>query len=103
MATKTKAKKPSTGQSGPALKLAIEDLNAKELAVIAALVGIQSRTIAEIAAIAFPRAKEEKANSWTRNSLRRPVCADYVTKLESGTYKLSASGSRRYRNARGRK
>jgi len=95
----TKAKhKPVSGQSGPAIKeLTFEDLNKKEKLLLGCFEvkgDREVRTIDELAAEAFKTASVsvKKANSWARNSLRRPVRAGLVEKPEPGSYRLTALG-----------
>lgn len=81
--------KPSTGQSGPKLKLRSSDLNDKEKAVLTYLKeNVMPATISEISAECFfgVAASEKQANSWVRNSLRRLVRADLVEKISRGVY-----------------
>jgi len=96
---KTKAKhKPVSGQSGPAIKeLTFEDLNKKEKLLLGCFEvkgDREVRTIEALAAEAFKTASVsvKKANSWARNSLRRPVRAGLVEKPEPGSYRLTALG-----------
>jgi len=90
--------KPVSGQSGPAIKeLTFEDLNKKEKLLLGCFEvkgDREVRTIEALAAEAFKTASVsvKKANSWARNSLRRPVRAGLVEKPEPGSYRLTALG-----------
>ncbi len=97
-AAKAKPKKPkkpakeeepktSYGQSGPKLELAKDDLNEKESAVLTTIRRAKGEiSLAEVVErVGFKPAK--KANSWTRNSLRRLVRARLVKKAGRGLYK----------------
>lgn len=91
---KTERTKPTTGQSGPKIKhLSFDDLNRKEKLVVGCfeLSGTREvRTIKDLAEEAFRSQTVKKANSWTRNSLRRLVRAGWLDKTEPGSYRLSA-------------
>lgn len=91
-----KEKKPSTGQSGPKIKdLQFADLNRKERLVMGcfSVSGEREvRSIAELAALAFKSYPAKKANSWTRNSLRRLVRGGLLEKPTPGAYRLSRVG-----------
>ncbi len=97
VAAKEKDANPmSWGQNGPSIKLAITDLNEKELQVLKAVTGlmepIEPKPITEIAALAFPDVDSVKANSWTRNSLRRLARAKLLIKYKRGLYGASKKG-----------
>lgn len=67
------------------------DLNNKELAVMRALVEGPA-TLDEISR-RFRRAeKDGQANSWARNSVRKPLRLGLIRKVERGTYGLTAKG-----------
>jgi len=67
------------------------ELNNKELAVLRACADAPA-TLAEIAA-RFRRADNKaQANSWARNSVRRPVRLGLLKKLKRGTYGLTVKG-----------
>jgi hypothetical protein len=86
---------PSSGQSGPALKLKGADVNKTERKVLGVFAGKgrpSAKTIGQMAEGAFPTLKVAQANSWTRNSLRRLVRAGFLTKLERGRYVITAAG-----------
>jgi hypothetical protein len=99
---KAKKKKALTGQSGPAIAdLPVSDLNRKELRIANFLYSNQDRsvfTIVQLAA-AFPGVAKAKANSWVRNSLRKPVRGQLFEKVESGAYRLTLKGLRRMQKA----
>jgi len=114
-ATKRKAKKPAkkpakkkpvTGQSGPLVEVPYGKLNDKEQQVVKLLNGKgkgarNPLTIAELAGKCFSKKakvsakNDDQANSWTRNSLRRLVCAGWVEKVERGSYKITDRGRKR--------
>jgi hypothetical protein len=92
------AKAPKSGQSGPPLDLGYGDLNDNERKVVAVFKGKGERkpkTIADLAKECFPSKKFAKANSWVRNSLRRLVRADWLEKMERGSYRITDKGRRR--------
>lgn len=100
-APKAKAKKeakakPTSGQSGPVIEdLTAETLNANETKVMKlAVKGDGTKTIVDMSK-AFPNISKKKANSWTRNSLRRLVRGGFLAKVERGEYKATAKGRRR--------
>jgi hypothetical protein len=67
------------------------DLNSKELAVLRQCASKPS-TIEQIAS-RFRRADDKaQANSWARNSVRKPVRLGLLKKLKRGTYGLTAKG-----------
>lgn len=73
----------------------VSELNAKEAAVLRALkVTSTNLTLEQLASAAFPSKTASKANSWARNSLRRPLRLGLVAKVGRGTYKLTPAGSR---------
>jgi hypothetical protein len=87
----------SWGQNGPSVKLALTDLNDKEKKILKSLAGIteqqiEPKPITEIASVAFPDADSIRANSWTRNSLRRLIRGKLVDKVERGMYRISQKG-----------
>ena len=87
----------TTGQSGPALTIGFEDLNAKERKVIGVF-DLESRAIVTIVAIAkhaWPTNTQGKSNSWTRNSLRRLVRGGLVEKVKRGLYRITVKGRNR--------
>lgn len=89
-------KTPSTGQGGSVIKdLTAEDLNDKETAIMLAL-GTEGqrtdKTIKDLAAECFPNKTKAKANSWTRNGLRRLVRAKFLEKDGRGVFKHSVEG-----------
>lgn len=93
--------KPTTGQSGPALDLRVSDLNEKEVMVLRFLDGKDSKFrpywLEEIAVGCWKKELLKTANSWTRNSLRRLVRADFVTRVERGAYQISPKGREQLR------
>jgi hypothetical protein len=65
------------------------DLNENERAVLQALARSPAGlNLAALAASAFPKLKDEKANSWARNSVRRPLQKGMIIKVGPGTYKI---------------
>jgi hypothetical protein len=83
------------GQNGTELTLKADDLNPNEKKVIGAFNkdGVrESKTLAAIAASAYPTRKRAQANSWVRNSLRRLVRAKLVERTARGTYCLTKKG-----------
>lgn len=98
-----KAKKPVSGQSGPAIEsLPWSALNKKEKRVVGCfeLEGEgEIRTIESLAKEAFPHQPAKKANSWVRNSLRRPVRANWLEKVKPGEYRLTEAGRKRLARA----
>ena len=99
-----------TGQTGPTIEVAYEDLNRKEQKVLAAIDPEKKGTrplkkIQEIGDEAFTgmkHANQEKRNSWTRNSLRRLVRSEFVEHGEEkgdGTYRITEKGRKRVARA----
>lgn len=67
------------------------ELNHKELAVLRACADAPA-TLAEMAS-RFRRARTKtQANSWARNSVRKPVRLGLMKKAKRGTYALTAKG-----------
>jgi hypothetical protein len=84
---------PTSGQSGPPLKLTKEGLNDKELRVLTVLTAdLNPLAINALATTSFPEQTTAKANSWVRNSLRRLVRGSWVEKVGKGTYRPTDSG-----------
>lgn len=99
-----KRKDPTSGQSAPPIELSLDALNAKEKLVLAILNGKGSGvrdviSIADIAAECFMTEDQKRANSWTRNSLRRLVQGGLVEKADRGKYRVSVSARRRLARA----
>lgn len=92
--TTTTVDKPTTGQSGPRIQMDLASFNPKERKVLDALQAYRTLSLPQLADICFPSKSKAKGNSWTRNSLRRVVCAGYVRKVAPGTYALTAHGQR---------
>jgi hypothetical protein len=93
---KSSKDKPTTGQSGPAIELAKEDLNSKELRIVTVLSeDANPLPITALAAACFKEESAAKANSWIRNSLRRPVRGKWIEKMGRGTYRLTQTGKDR--------
>lgn len=69
-------------------------LNLNELTVIRCLTdhGVPM-TLASLAAKAFPMLSPQKANSWVRNSVRKPLALGLIQRTQSGTY--AVAGRRR--------
>ena len=71
------------------------DLNANELAVVRTLASAASGMHLKIVAKkAFPRTQADKAYSWARNSVRKPLRSGLITKESKGTYRCTAAGRR---------
>lgn len=51
------------------------------------------RTLTELAERCWSSLNPVKANSWTRNSIRRLVAGSYIEKVGKGTYRLTEIGS----------
>lgn len=92
-------KVPTSGQSGPPIKLEWNKLNAKERKIVEFLDGdgAGTRTIVTIPELSaecfFGEAETQaQANSWTRNSLRRLVRAGWVEKFIRGSYRIGVVG-----------
>jgi hypothetical protein len=86
---------PTSGQSGPPIDLSEKGLNAKELKILSALCNGQgTMTIKELATECFKGKAKAQANSWVRNSLRRPARAGLIEQVERGTYKATAKGKK---------
>jgi len=70
-------------------------LNSKESKVLAAFCS-QGRpapkTISDLAATCFPKQSDARANSWTRNSLRRLVKCAMLEGVDRGTYEVTDLG-----------
>lgn len=64
-------------------------LNEKEKTVMSAFSAAKEMTIDELAERAFPR--ESRGNSWVRNSLRKLRTMGVVSRVSSGTYRISDS------------
>jgi hypothetical protein len=94
-AAPTKLARPSkptnpTGATVPAVTLRI---NENEKAVLRSLAATPAGLhLTNLARASFPKLDDEKANSWTRNSVRRPLKHGLVTKADKGTYRLTAAG-----------
>lgn len=72
-------------------------LNVKELAILRQC-SEGPATIVEMAS-RFRRAKNKiQANSWARNSVRRPVRLGLLKKLERGSYGITAKGKTQLEN-----
>lgn len=84
--------RPKSGQSGKPIDPAKLEPNEKEQAVINALLDHGALTLRELGKWAFPDRPAAQANSWARNSLRRPVCAGIVARLCDGAYYCPARG-----------
>jgi hypothetical protein len=100
--TKTTKRKPVSGQSGPRIaELGWDDLNKREKLVLGVfdLEGEREvRTIEDIGANAFPNQPLKKQNSWTRNSLRRPMRSGvWLEKTEPGKYRLTQAARTKLR------
>lgn len=92
-AKKRAAASPTSGQSGPPLKLTKEGLNEKEFRVLTVLAAdLNPLPINALATTSFPEQTTIKANSWVRNSLRRLVRGSWVEKVGKGTYRPTESG-----------
>jgi Mn-dependent DtxR family transcriptional regulator len=73
------------------MKKTTKELNSKELAVLRACAEAPA-TIADIAK-RFRRADDDtQANSWVRNSVRKPVRLGLLKKTKRGTYALTSKG-----------
>ena len=88
------------GQKGPPMELPHDKLNANERALITALHGKGHGRPAvfglkELASTAFPSLDAKKANSWTRNSLRRLVRGGWVSQASGGHYAITLEGRHR--------
>lgn len=85
----------SYGQTGPALHLDRDALNAHEVKVLAVLAGGSDQKIANLAKQAFPgkgTTGESKGNSMVRNALRRLVRGKLVRKVARGTFSINPAG-----------
>ena len=94
MAKKNKKTAPSSGQSGPAMKKELADLNPKEVRVLNFANGEGSGkraelSISDIAEGCWKSKSKAQSNSWVRNSLRRLVRSKLIEKLERGRYRIS--------------
>lgn len=76
-----KRRKPITGQSGPRIKLAWEDLNEHEQAVATLLWATADKRHTKEVQLAT-----RLSNLETRNAYRRLVCAGYVKRVARGVY-----------------
>lgn len=90
---------PTSGQSGPPIKLEFEKLNDKERKIVEYLDGAGTGprsiiTIPRLAAVCFKAEadSEAQAASWVRNSLRRLVRGEWVEKFVRGSYRISQKG-----------
>jgi hypothetical protein len=78
-----KSKKPRGG----------DDLNDKELAVLQVLAGATAAIhLNSVGAKAFSGFPEEKAYSWARNSVRKPLAMGLIERVSKGTYKATPAG-----------
>ncbi len=69
------------------------DFNEKERAVLQTLASASAPMhLADVASIAFPTTKSAKANSWVRNSVRRPLRFGLIGKTERGIYSPTVHG-----------
>ena len=94
--------KISSGQGGPTISLEIGDLNSKERKVLDAFAlptegsTREAKSIQDLAKVFAKQAgSKTRANSWTRNSLRRLVRGGLVDKAARGNFRLSAKAVRR--------
>ncbi len=87
-----KYRRPTSGQSGKPLDPEALRANENEEAVINALLDHGPMTLQELGRRAFPQLAPDRANSWARNSIRRPVCARIVVRLCEGAYYCPARG-----------
>lgn len=88
--------KPTTGQSGDEIDLSFGDMNADEQQVVSVLSESDGpMKILDIGTEAGFGRDKAKAHLRVRNALRRPVCGNWVQKVDRGTYKLTAAGRRR--------
>lgn len=93
-------RKPVTGQSAPYKAMDWDDFSDKERKIMLGLYGTGhgrpvTRTPAALADVFLPETGDEtKANSWARNSLRRPAAAGWVLRAGPGHYRLSVQGRR---------
>ena len=67
------------------------DLNSKELAILRACTDAPT-TLADMAGRFRRAGTKAKANSWARNSVRRPVRLGLLKKARRGTYALTSKG-----------
>jgi nucleoside 2-deoxyribosyltransferase len=80
--------------SGGAGSRAAPSLNENEKAVLRVLSRAPGElTLRALAAAAFPKLKQAKANSWVRNSVRKPLRNGLIARVANGTYKISRPGS----------
>jgi hypothetical protein len=67
------------------------ELNSKELAVLRACADAPT-TLADMAGRFRRAGTKAQANSWARNSVRRPVRLGLLKKARRGTYAITAKG-----------
>jgi AIPR protein len=95
-ASERRPRKQSRGSNprGPAsVRAATSDLNKNEEAVLRALAASpEGLHLANLALKAFPTVKPVQSNSWSRNSVRRPLKLRLVEKVGKGTYAITNAG-----------
>lgn len=99
--SRPRPEKAPTGATAPATNepvshLTVEVLNEKEKALLRNLATAPAGLrLTALAAVTFPKVIETKASSWTRNSVRKPLRLQLITRVGRGTYKLTTAGHRR--------
>ena len=85
------------GQSGDYINLTVDKLNANEKKVYEFVLKQGGPTgLSMIWQEVFPSADAKKANSWTRNALRRLVRSKFVNKVDKGIYTANKAGDDGY-------
>ena len=89
-----RGRKPNPGAPVAAIEPMLE-LNEKEQAVLSALVASPNGLhLAALSTKAFPSASSAQANSWARNSVRKPLKYRLVEHSGKGTYRITTTGKR---------
>jgi ABC-type cobalamin/Fe3+-siderophores transport system ATPase subunit len=83
---------------------ALEGLNPNESEILRVLASAAGELhLGELAAKAFSKLRDDvKANSWARNSVRKPIQKGLVTKVGSGMYRITSSGKKLVGNQQGK-
>jgi len=85
-------KSPPTEHAGTRRQVNIND---NETAVLRSLAAAPAGMhLSVLAAAAFPELPGARANSWVRNSVRKPLKHGLITQVDTGTYKITTAGKK---------